>query len=223
MIALFLIGGVLIFGLRYVNSWYEEYLSGKISLYEPNFFWMDDSLDFERIATKSSEEIKLNIKDLEELERIESKNIFGDKAIEGKRYEAESDVVLTSIDSLPRDLDVVNLEQSEYEEEKKGGYRDTYRGRRKSYRILMNSVNPKETQNRLNRILKDFAVEQVDQVKPGTKIPGGYYSNLYVPRNRIKEFLLKVSKIEKVSIFESRRRFGGKKDKNKVFIWIKSI
>ena len=88
----------------------------------------------------------------------------------------------------------------------------------------MTSVNPNETKEELVRILKSYGVEQADNVLPGTKIPGGIYFNLYVPAFALKEFLSKVSTFEdEATILESKTVFGGRKDMNKVFIWIKSI
>ena len=89
---------------------------------------------------------------------------------------------------------------------------------------MMTSVDPEQTKAELAQVLKEFSVEQVDKVKPGTKIPGGIYFNLYVPRYALKKFLSKVSSFEKeATILESRTVYGGKKNMNKVFIWIKSI
>ena len=89
---------------------------------------------------------------------------------------------------------------------------------------MMTSISPEETKIQLVKVLKKYNVEQVDNVRPGTKIPGGMYFNLFVPRFVIKEFLSKVSSFEKeATILESKTVFGGKKGMDRVFIWIKSI
>ncbi|MBC77455.1 MAG: hypothetical protein CME64_15735 [Halobacteriovoraceae bacterium] len=219
---LFIFGGLLIFTVKVVNKHYEDYLIEKISLFEPNFFWLDKSLSFKSKDPLADNEVELSYKELEKLEAIESKNIFKDEG-KAKRYEVESDVALTSVEALPRDFTVADLEQSEYEEVKKGGYRDSRYGRRKAYRVMMTSVNPKETKQKLLQILKFFEIKQVDNVKPGTSIPGGLYFNLYVKRNNLKEFLSRVSSVEESTILESKTVFGGPYGTNKVFIWIKNI
>ena len=219
---LFLFGGLLIFTVKVINKHYEDYLIQKISLFEPNFFWLDKSLSFKSKDQLAANEVELSYKELEKLEALESKSVFKDET-SSSRYDVESDVVLTSVEALPRDFTVADLEQSEYEEVKKGGYRDSRYGRRKAYRVMMTSVNPKETKQKLLKVLKFFEVKQVDNVKPGTSIPGGLYFNLYVKRNNLKEFLSRVSSVEESTILESKTVFGGPYGTNKVFIWIKNI
>src|SRR3990167_2060934 len=46
LIFLFLVGGVIIFGLKATNKWYENYLVDKISLFEATFDWLDKTLTF---------------------------------------------------------------------------------------------------------------------------------------------------------------------------------
>jgi hypothetical protein len=223
LVLLFLIGGLLIFLIKVGNKTYEEYLVEKISLFSPNFFWLDKNLSFRAEDYLAKNDLEIKLDQLDELEKLESKKVFAD--IQSKnRYEVESDVVLTSVDTLPKDFSVAGLEQSNYEEVKKGGFRNSRYGRRKAYRVMMTSVNPDFIKKELVTTLKKYKVKQVDNVKPGTHIPGGLYFNLYVPRSSLKEFLSKVSSFEEQStILESRTVFGGPANMDKVFIWIKSI
>lgn len=221
LIVLFLIGAILIFGLKAGNKWYEDYLSKQITLFEPDFFWLDKTLSFKSDAVPE-QDIDLSFKELEELEKIESKEIFNDDNPE-LRFDTESEVVVTSVDSLPKDFDTVSLDQSRYEESNKGGYRDSRYGRRKAYRVMMTSVHPEDVRSKVIELLDYYKVEQVDTVEPGTRIPGGLYFNLYVPVNNLREFLSKVSSVEEATILESNTSYGGKAGRNKVFIWVKSI
>jgi len=222
LVLLFIVGGALIFSIKVGNNWYENYLVNKITLFESNFFWLDKNLSFKTKNPLGNKEIELSFKELEKLEKLESKKVFED-AQATKRFEVESDVVLTSVDTLPKDFDVANLEQSDYEEVRKGGYRNTRYGRRKAFRVMMTSVDPDKTKRELVKFLDTYHVKQVDNVKPGMKIPGGIYFNLHVPQKVLKEFLSKVTSIEESTILESKTRFGGPAGMNKVFIWIKSI
>ena len=219
---LFIIGGLLIFAVKLGNNWYENYLEKKISLFEPNFFWLDKNLSFRGDKIETSDVISVSLDQLNELEKIESKNIFKDE-VRVSRFEVESDVILTSVDALPKDFDAANLEQSDYEEVKKGGFRNNRWGRRKAYRVLLTSVNPRKTKQRLIRLLGNYEVGQVDNVVPGTEIPGGIYFNLNVPGPSLKEFLFKASSVEESVILESRTVVRGPAGTSHVFIWIKSI
>jgi hypothetical protein len=72
-------------------------------------------------------------------------------------------------------------------------------------------------------LLSKFGVSQVDNVKPGTEIPGGIYFNLHVPSQNLKEFMSEVSAFGEATIFESRAQGRDEPGKNRVFIWVKSI
>ncbi len=223
LIFLFIIGGILIILVKVGNKAYEDYLVKKISLFEPAFFWLDKNLSFKSERDQLNAEIDIKSDELEELEKIESQRVF-DELPEARRYEVESDVVITSVDTLPKDFGIADLEQSEYEEYRKGGYRNVRYGRRKAYRVMMSSVNTSETKRRLIKLLDKYNVAQVDNVKPGTEIPGGIYFNLYVPVKHLKEFLSIVSGFEKQStILESKTVYSGPGNSSKVFVWIKSI
>lgn len=219
---LFLIGGMLILAIKVGNKYYEDYLAEKISLFEPNFFWLDKSLSFKAKDPVAASDVELSYKELEKLEKLESKKVFDDN-IQTQRFDVESDVALTSVDALPKDFTVADLEQSDYEEVRKGGYRNSRYGRRLAYRVMMTSVDPALTKQKLLNVLQGFEVKQADNVKPGTHIPGGLYFNLYVQREDLKEFLSRVSNVEESTILESKTVFGAPKGTNKVFIWIKSI
>ncbi|MAX67474.1 MAG: hypothetical protein QF441_12290 [Bacteriovoracaceae bacterium] len=220
---LFALGALLIFAIKVGNKTYEDYLVEKISLFSPNFFWLDKNISFKGESSVSDDDLEVQLKELNELEKIGAREVFEDFE-QTTRYEVESDVVLTSVESLPKDFTVAGLELSNYEEIKKGGYRNNRYGRRKAYRVMMTSVDPESIRNKLVKILGEYNVRQVDNVKPGTQIPGGMYFNLYVPRTSLKEFLAKVSSYEEQStILESKTVFGGPANMDKVFIWIKSI
>lgn len=222
LLLLFMLGGILIFAIKVGNKWYEDYLVKEISIFEPNFFWLDKNLAFEGDKSLDPKDISISLDELEELEKLESKK-FITSELATTRFEVESDVVLTSVDSLPRDFNVADLEQSTYEETRKGGYRNNRYGRRKAYRVMLTSVNAEKTKSELQILLKEFDVKQVDNVKPGTKIPGGIYFNLHVPRKLLKHFLSKLSSVEEATILESKTLSRGPANSSRVFIWIKSI
>lgn len=223
LLILFIVGALLILGIKLGNNLYENYLIKNISLFEPNFLELETNLSFKAEKNIERNDLGISMDELEALEKIESKEVFTD-AKEENRYEVETDVVLTSVDSLPKDFDIADLEQSNYEEVKKGGYRNSQYGRRKAYRVMMTSVDANITKDKLSKILGKYKVQQVDNVKPGTEIPGGVYFNIYVPRGDLKDFIYEVSSLEQATILESRTRTaGGPQGSDKVFIWIKQI
>lgn len=225
VIILLLILSIVVFTLKNTNKWYEDYLVNKITLFEPNFFWLDKSLTYQEQDLLAREKIDLSNKELEELERLEAQQVFQDEK-SSNRYDPESDVVvLDSVEEVPKSFGEVESEQSAYEENKKGGYRDSIyaRSNKKAYRILMNSVQPVAIREDILPLLQKYGISQVDNVKPGTEIPGGLYFNLVVPSKHLKDFMTKVTTLGEATIFESRSQGGDKPGKNRVFIWVKSI
>ena len=219
---LFLLGGLFMYGVKYFNSHYEKYLLEQISLFEPGFLGVETNLAFKEIAPEVKAEINLSYKELEELEKLESTTLFNTDT-ETARYEDESDVVVTSVDSLPKDFSLASLEQSEYEETRKGGYRNTRYGRARAYRVMLSSADTLSTKNKIMKALDPYNLQRADNVAPGTQIPGGLYFNLYVPRDVLKEVLTKVSVIGDATILESKTNYGAPRGTSKVFIWVKSI
>ncbi len=225
VIILLLILSVVVFALKNTNKWYEEYLVNKITLFEPNFFWLDKSLSYQEQDLLAKQQIDLSNKELEDLERIEAQTVFADEKT-GSRYDPESDVVvLDSVEDVPKSFVEAETEQSDYEENKKGGYRDSSyaSSNKKAYRILMASVDPSAIRTKILPLMKSYGINQVDNVKPGMAIPGGLYFNLHVPSKNLKDFMTKVSTLSEATIFESRSQGGDQAGKNRVFIWIKSI
>lgn len=224
IILLFILSG-LVFVLKNTNKWYEDRLLKKITLFEPNFFWLDKSLSYQEQDLLAKQQIDLSNKELEELERLEAQSVFTDERLES-RFDPESDVVvLDSVEDVPKSFGEAETEQSEYEENKKGGYRDSSyaAGNRKAYRILMASVEPGTVRESILPLMKRYGISQVDNVKPGKEIPGGLYFNLHVPSKNLKDFMTKVSTLSEATIYESRSQGGDQPGKNRVFIWIKSI
>jgi len=210
---------VLIYGLKYANSYYEKYLTERIGIYEPEFLWLDKNLTYKQEAT-DTKKIEADLKALEELAQASQSTDMEFKPEE--RFDTESEVVLTSVDKISEDEDIRPKDPTVYEESGEG-YRDTSQGISKVYRVLMKSVTPLDVREKLNRIITQYGVTQVDKVKPGTIIPGGIYYNLHVPKIKLQEFLKESSLVTEATLYESRIRNPGPPGKVKVFIWIKGL
>lgn len=225
VIILLLVLSFVVFALKNTNKWYEDYLVNKITLFEPNFFWLDKSLNYQEQDLLARQQIDLSNKELEELEKLEAQQVFSDDKA-NTRYDPESDVVvLDSVEEVPKSFGEAETEQSAYEENKKGGYRDSMyaSSNKKAYRILMSSDHPVGIRKEILPLLEKYGISQVDNVKPGTEIPGGLYFNLVVPSKNLKDFMTKVTTFGEATIFESRSQGGDHAGKNRVFIWVKSI
>lgn len=225
VVSFLFVGAILIFIVQQGNRLWENYLSEKISIYEPKLQWLDKSLVF-----RSNEEIQndQNISNLpteegfEELDEVEGGLLPSIQ--DNIRYEPESEVELTSLENLPLDFDEVDLETSRYEESSERGYRDSRYGNIKVYRVLMRTQDTFEMKKQLAVLLQQYKVSQADNVLPGTLVPGGMYYNLYVPRKFLKEFMAQISDIGEAVLYESRVRLRDiPKGKTKVFIWVKRI
>ena len=224
VLGLFIIAVLIIFSLRWVNEIYDNYLAEKIKILEPKFFWLNKDLSFkdETLQQIAKKEI---ISELSELERIISKE-QENRVVKEERFETESDVVISSLDKLSHRLDFGNLEQSQYEESRKGvgfNFRSYRFGHHRVYRIIIKSVRPDLVKKKLTGLLEKYNVAQADKVRPGTEVPGGLYYNLYVPRQYLKEFVAQVAEEDEATLYETKTRGKNPPDKNRVFIFIKSI
>ncbi len=218
---LMLFGYVSVVAIIHVNKWYQKHLADKISIYEPQLKWLNHKLVFQEKVKEGKSKFNLNVEDLEKAE-IENR-LELEIPEEEKRYETESETILTSIDSQ-QDIDTTDGETSLYEEVLKRGYRDTRYGRTKVYRIMIRSSDTATTTEKLKQVLSQFPIEQVDNVRPGTMVPGGHYYNIYVPREKVKEFISGVTLEEDSRVYQSRTSsLTFKKGHDKVFIWVKSI
>lgn len=216
------VASVFIFGMKFANSWYEQYIVKRIKLLEPTFFGLDLTMLY-RPEDAGTKNLELSNEEIEKLEKIESAKSF--EEIKDIRFDPESDeVVLTSVDEIPA-FSVGEGEMSVYEETRKGGYRDAGAGygKNKAYRVLLASVNLTEMKSRIMPLLKKHDVNPLGNVQPGTAIPGGLYFNLLVPTSELKNFIGTVSGLGDTTIFESNAREKTPPGRNRVFIWIKSI
>lgn len=218
---LLIVGALLVYGIQQGNKLYEKYLVDKIAVYEPQFKWLDRTLTFKSVDPKEVKEVELEVDDIDRAAE-EAPQFPGFE--EEERFDTESEVQLTSLDSIPRDFNAADLETSGYEEERRTGYRDSSYGNTTVFRVMMKSEDTISSRNRLDDLLNTYGVTQVDNVRPGTPVPGGVYYNIFVPRVHLKEFLAQVMQIDEAVLYESRTRArGNPPGKNKVFIWVKSL
>jgi hypothetical protein len=215
------VGFMLVVGIKEWNLWYEGYLTDQMKVYEPQYTRKDKVLSFRSENKKKFKSFELNEKDLDKVSEMEGLQKNEDEV--EAQFGTESEVVLTSWDSLPRDFDIADLEHSKYEEFRKNNNRDTRFGNKKVFRVMMKSVDPSVSSEKLNVLLKKYKVTRVDNVKPGQSVPGGIYYNIFVPRDYLKEFLAQVMDLDEAILYETRTRGKNPPGKNKVFIWIKNL
>jgi len=171
----------------------------------------------------AKQELNPAVKNLKNVQLIDQRPEVEREIKGSSQFITESDVLLTSWDTLPKNFGLAELEMSNYEEESKGGFRDSQFGNKTVYRVIVNSVESQKTRSAINILLDKYKVTQADNVKPGTFVPGGVYYNLFVPTELLKEFLMKVDEVGDVVIYESNARVKNPPGKNKVFVWIKSF
>ncbi|TDJ05719.1 MAG: hypothetical protein E2O68_05950 [Deltaproteobacteria bacterium] len=217
VMALLLLGYALIIGIKHFNKWYEKILIGKIEIFEPQKKGEGNKIFFKKVNPKELAALKAPAKNLEEITNLETKETID------AEFETESEVILTSWKALPKDFNITDLEHSEYEEFKKRAIRDNRYGNRKIYRIMMESVHPGAIKKKLDTLLTKYQVTQVDNVKPGTYVPGGLYYNIFVPKKFLKEFLAQVMETEEATLYETRTKIKNPLGKGRVFIWIKGL
>jgi hypothetical protein len=211
-----------IYGVRQLNIWYERHLANKVSIYEPQFTWLNKSIVFKGLEKKPVGEFKLKFDDIKDISKSDEINEFFDP----EKYEEESEVTLTSFENIPRDLNKADKAPSQYEgdAENPNGYRETTGGTTKIYRLMMTSTNAYLSRDQINELMKKYQGEPVGDSRPGNDVPGGVYYNIYIPRNNFKDFMSETMKINQSKLFESNTsNVKNVPGKTRVFIMVKSI
>lgn len=216
---LIIAGFLLIKGTAKINNWYEKKLAEKINIFEIQSPKIKNDLSIGKEIASVEEDKEPSLE--QNLDEIVKNEISEKSEIPG--FEEETDVVLTSWKALPKDFKEINLEQSDYEEESNTAVRDVTSGNKKIYRVIMESVSPGKTKAELDNMLTKFGATQVDNVKPGTYVPGGLYYNVLIPQEHLKEFLYQVMNTEEATLYETRTRLVNPPGKGRVFIWIKAF
>lgn len=213
---------VTVFVVRKTNYWYEKSLADKISIYEPNFSWLNKNLVFKSTTKKEVKEFKLNFNEIKSIEKSDNLTELFDP----EQYQEETDVELTSFENIPKDIEKADSERSQYEEAKQGpnGLREAKGGGVKVYRVMLTSTNSAESRKKILDLINSYEGKQADKVKLGEVVPGGVYFNVFLPRKGLRDFIQELTKIEKGKIFETQA--GGVSvpaGQTRVFIWMKSI
>ena len=228
VLLLLAMAALIIFLTRWGDEFYQNYLAEKIKILEPSFQWLSEDLSFKEQALGQVAKAEI-ISELTELERIISAQQLG-RVAEEERFETESDVVISSIDGISPRPNFGDLEQSLYEESRKGvglNFRGYRFGSNKVYRIMVKAVRPDLVKEKLRALLKKYQVAQADKVRPGTKVPGGFYYNLHVPRRYLGEFITQVAREkeaeEEAILYETKTLRRNPAGKNRVFIFVKTI
>jgi hypothetical protein len=213
---------LVILGVQRANIFYEKYLMDKVSIYEPKFNWLNKSLVFKAQDIKPQKEFKLNFDQIKDITKGEKLTEFFDP----DKYEEETEVSLSSFDSIPKDITGADKEASQYEgdSESPNGYRETKGGTTKVYRLMMTSSNTYNVRDQIKGLVKDYKAEPVGDSNPGMDVPGGVYFNVYVPKKDFKDFMSKTMKIDQSKLFESNTsNVKNVPGMVRVFIMVKSI
>jgi hypothetical protein len=211
-----------IYFVKQTNIWYEKYLANKVSIYEPQFNWLNKSLVFKGPEQKPAKEFKLNFNDIKDITKGEKLTEFFDP----EKYEEETEVTLTSFDSIPKDFSEADKEASQYEgdSESPNGYRETRGGTTKIYRLMMTSTNTYAARDKINKLVEKYQVEPVGDSTPGQDVPGGVYFNVYIPKKFFKEFMTETMSVDQSKLFENNTsNVKNVPGKTRVFIMIKSL
>lgn len=217
--AVLLVAGLgLVAVIQQGNRIYEKYLRGKISIYTPG---PEEGGDLTVFNDQTDDLVSTppDVRDIEDLDNVEESN--GDNE-EEQRFGTESEVVLMSVDALPRNFDAV--ERQGPEDSWSRSYRDSLYGKTKVYRVMMRSTDTLKSRKVLGSMINAYDAVPVDGGEPGKNIPGGVNYNIFVPRIHISEFLAQIERIDQAVLYESRaRNIKDEPGKDRVFIWVKSI
>lgn len=198
---------------------YENQLLNQIELFTPDIFKKEMTLTFR----KSGPTTKREVEEFDEVKKIAEKdsseeNFFYD------RQDPESDVFVTSIESMPQDFTYSEYEKSNYEELLNVGLRDDVHGQRKVYRILLTTQDAHNAKNKIDELIQNYKGKPVNTVRPGTFVAGGIYYNLFLPLKEVKPFIMDVNHFNsEMRLYVARTQRPLPPDQARVFVWVKII
>jgi len=213
---------LIVYTVKEINYRYEKFLIEKVSIFEPKFNWLSRNILFKSSELKSNKEFKLNFDEIPDISKSEKVTEFFDP----EKYEEETEVTLTNFDSIPKDFENADREQSQYEvdDENPNGLRETKNGKVKTYRVMLTSANINEMKGYMSGVTRKYEVDTVGDSSFGMNVPGGIYYNLQVPLKNLKGFLGETMRDGRGKIFESHTsNVKVSPGKTRVFIMVKSI
>ncbi|MBI2521651.1 MAG: hypothetical protein HYV97_14645 [Bdellovibrio sp.] len=218
LIILTIVGSLVIFLLQYLSKYNEMVLAEQFEVYEPQFTWLDKGLVYkDKLNLAESDKFKNTF---DEIEQITSRDIEDYTNLEEERFDTESEVVLTSWDAIPKEIEESDAMDPANRE---GGFRDISTGSKKIFRLMMKSVVPLTTREEISKLVAKYKIVKGDKHEIGTFVPGGVYFNLFVPKEYTKEFLAQVFDIGESVLYESKTSIPNPPGKIRVLIWIKNI
>lgn len=213
MLGIFFLVFIILFGFSRLSDWYQRYLSEKISLSIPVFY--DENLLNENWTLYDRQ------KDKKHYQKELKLSFDHEDRLLGTRSETESDMIVTSLDELPKNIKKALYDSSDYEEAKRGGFRDYRYGRSRAYRLFINTYEPHKTRKQVESLLSQAPYKKVDNIPLGKKIPGGHYYNVYLANTEVKSFFKAFEESGKVYISKTPR--PGPRGMSHLFIWVKKI
>ncbi len=223
LVILFAIGLTILFLIEKGNKVYKKHLLDKISIYRPQFQLLDKTVPFAKGNNNDISNIPASVDNFDKQVNARSLASEDNKTKEiDERFETESEVILTSVDDLPKNFDAASMEG--FSGQNIRGYRDSRHGTTKVYRVMMRSTDITRSKEKLEGMLGIYSASKVDNNDTKNYVPGGLYYNIYIPRNYIKEFLAQVMEMDEAVLYESRTKAEkNEPGKDRVFIWIKSL
>ena len=218
LIILFTVAFIVFRFIEQTNKVYEKYLLDRIQRSGHQFDWSNEALSFQRDGKNDISDIPLSVEYLKEQQEY-GRNIA---STEEERFETESEVSLTSVENLPKNIDAA----AQIDQNKKDapGYRDSRYGTTKVYRVMMRSTDIILSKKKLDEMMRNYSTSRVEGGYENTYVPGGLYYNIFIPREYTGEFLAQVMEIDQAVLYESRtRNVRNERGKDKIFIWVKSL
>jgi hypothetical protein len=213
----------LFWGIKVINHYYEKIIIEKITLLEPNFLWLDTQLTFKNESDIPQKEIKLSstqIDELEKLERVEQTKL------QVTEFLPESDILDTSVaiagwgSAFAQDFPDTDAESSPNISNE---YRDIYDGFSRSYRLMLNSADLFDMRQKLISLFRSYGVKEAAIPMVGKESLDGVYFNVFIPAEKIQNFIAEVGNIEITNTYISKTSYRPPPGYERVFIWVKKI
>ncbi|MBP9674137.1 MAG: hypothetical protein KBD63_03505 [Bacteriovoracaceae bacterium] len=207
----------IISSLKWGNKMLQLSLSRKITFLDTDDTWTTQKNSFreENVAIDPSEMATFG--SMQEVQQLPKK--ISNK----ERFSPETSVSEVAVNLIPKNLLQVKKEKSLYAESDKLVLHHSARGKKKSYRVLVNSADLQDFTTQIGPLIKSSQVTQAEQVELGKKLPGGLYYNLFIADEKISSFLQSLNEIAETSIYENETETVIPRGSGHLVIYVKEI
>ena len=206
------IGILIIFIFIFTSSQEASRVLKRLTISIPSFEKIDALNTFESIKPSPTSMVQERVSFDDNFEAEDSPD----------RFDTETEIEYLDYEKIKSRFASLAREQTEFEEETDGAFRETRYGYSTVYRLMIETADSYSFLNAFSKLKDKFDFQKAGDVEPGLFIPGGNYFNLLVPTSKFADILKELQSFNPM-IYASRSREKRVPGKTKMFIFVNKL